>query len=86
MVEVTTKEQRNLDELSSGISGLNLPDVDSGILENIDSDYDYELVVNDFAYKEKGVPRVTEQDRELLKLISSDLWHFVKDPALSMKM
>ena len=73
VVEVTTKEQRNLDGLSSGVSGLDLADVDSDILDNFDSDYDYELVVNDFGGRKKGLPRVTEEDRELLKLISSDL-------------
>ena len=29
--------------------------------------------------KIKGVPKMTEEDQELLKLISSDLWDFVRD-------
>jgi len=28
------------------------------------------------------MPRITEADKELLKLISSDLWDFVKDDTL----
>jgi hypothetical protein len=41
MVEVTTRERDDLNNLSSGVSGLNLEDVDSDLLDNFDSDYEY---------------------------------------------
>lgn len=47
VVEVTKKEEHDLEGISSGISGLHLEDVESDILDNFDSDYDYELRVND---------------------------------------
>ena len=32
------------------------------------------------------MPKISEADKELLKLINSDLWYFVKDDKLSMKL
>ena len=43
---MTRNEQRKFEDLSSGVSGLNLADVDSDVLDDYDSNYDYELVVN----------------------------------------
>lgn len=34
----------------------------------------------------KGLPKLTEEDQELLKLISSDLWDFVKDDRVGAKI
>ena len=36
--------------------------------------------------KFKGIPKLTEEDQELLKLISSDLWNFVKDDRVGVKI
>lgn len=36
--------------------------------------------------KFKGIPKITEEDKELLKLISSDLWCFVKDDRVEVKL
>ena len=36
--------------------------------------------------KFKGVPKMTEEDQELLRLISSDLWDFVKDDRVGDKI
>lgn len=38
------------------------------------------------AGKMKGLPVMTEEDKELLKLISSDLWCFVKDDRVGEKI
>ena len=32
------------------------------------------------------MPKISEADKELLKLINSDLWYFVKDDKLSKKL
>ena len=34
----------------------------------------------------KGVPKLTEEDQNLLKLISSDLWDFVTDDRIGTKI
>lgn len=41
IVEITAKEKNKLNDFSSGISELGLEDVDSSILDNYDSSYDY---------------------------------------------
>ncbi len=64
--------------MSSGISRLDLEDIDSDILDNFDSDLQYEFVINQLGERVK-MPKLTEADRELLKLMTSDLWGFVKD-------
>lgn len=48
--------------MSSGISKLNLDEIDSDILDNFDSSYDYEIVVDEWG-KEMKVPRITEADK-----------------------
>ncbi len=59
---------------------MNLEDVDSDLLDNFDSDYEYSVRVNDLkGSRYKALPKLTEEDRELLKLLSSDLWDFVRD-------
>ena len=83
IVEITTNEEQKLHDISSGISALGLEDIGSDILDNYDSSYDYELRVDEVDRKKfKGIPKITEEDKELLKLISSDLWCFVKDDRL----
>jgi hypothetical protein len=37
-----------LDNISSGLSNLNLEEIDSDILDNFDSDYEYSLRINEF--------------------------------------
>ncbi len=87
MVQVTTREKDDLNNLSSGVSGLNLEDVDSDLLDNFDSDYEYEVRINDLkGSRFKALPKLTEEDRELLKLLSSDLWQFVKDDRIEKKI
>ena len=34
----------------------------------------------------KGMPKLTEEDQNLLKLISSDLWDFVTDDRVGNKI
>lgn len=41
--------------------------------------------MNDHGEKVK-MPKITEADRELLKLITSDLWNFVKDDEMERKI
>lgn len=71
--------------MTSGISKLGLEEVDSDILDNYNSDYDYELVINEWG-EEIKMPKITEADKELLKLITSDLWNFVKEDRIGEKI
>ena len=71
--------------MSSGISRLGLEEVGSDILDNFDSSYEYEIVVNEFGERVK-MPKMTEADRQLLKLITSDLWGFVTDDKMEKKI
>lgn len=71
--------------MSSGISKLGLEDVGSDILDNFDSSYEYEFMVNEFGERVK-MPKITEADKELLKLITSDLWDFVTDDKMEKKI
>ena len=48
--------------MSSGISRLGLEDVGSDLLDNFDSSYEYEFVVNEFGERVK-MPKMTEADR-----------------------
>lgn len=80
------KDEKKLNDLSSGISSLNLEDIDSDILDNFDSSYDYEVLINAIDGKDKRIPKISEGDKELLKLISSDLWCFVKDDEVGKKI
>ena len=66
-------EESQYENMSSGISILGLQDIDSDVLDNFDSSYDYELVINEFG-EEVRMPRLTDGDKELLKLMTSDLW------------
>lgn len=66
---------------------MGLEEVGSSILDNYDSSYDYELRVDEIdRRKVKGVPKISEEDKELLKLISSDLWCFVTDDRIEAKI
>lgn len=64
--------------MSSGISKLGLEDVSSDLLDNFDSSLEYEFVINENGERVK-VPKLSEADRELLKLMTSDLWNFITD-------
>jgi hypothetical protein len=87
IVEVTPGEEQRLRDISSGISQLGLEDIDSDILDNFDSSYEYELRVDQLDRKKfKGIPKMTEDDQELLNLISSDLWDFVTDDRVGVKI
>ena len=66
------------EHMSSGISKLNLGDIDSDILDNFDSSYEFEIVVTEDGRKVK-IPKVTQADKELLKLINSDIFNFIDD-------
>lgn len=84
---MTAKDQQRLGDLSSGVSGLGLEDPDSEILDNFDSSYEYELHVNEIDSKKyPKIPRLSEEDKELLKLLNSDLWDFVKDDRIGNKL
>lgn len=64
-----------------------MEEVDSDVLDNYDSSYEYEIRVGDLDLRKfKGVPKISEEDRELLKLISSDLWCFVTDDRVEAKI
>lgn len=66
---------------------MGLEEVGSSILDNYDSSYDYELRVDEIDRRKfKGVPKISEEDKELLKLISSDLWCFVTDDRIEAKI
>jgi hypothetical protein len=71
--------------MSSGVSRLGLEDIDSNALDNFDSSLEYEFVVNDNGERVK-MPKLTEADRELLKLMTSDLWNFVADDKLERNL
>lgn len=86
IVEITSKEEEKLRDFSSGISQLHLEDIDSDILDNFDSSYDYSILINQIEGRNKAMPKITEADKELLKLISSDLWYFVRDDNISKKI
>ncbi len=75
---MTRKEKLRYDDLSSGIDDLNLADVDSEILDNFDTSYEYSIHLDQFGQRTK-MPKVSEADRELLKMINSDLWYFIQD-------
>lgn len=64
--------------MTSGISSLNLEDVESSILDNFDSSFEFEIVVMEDGRKVK-MPKITKADQELLKIMSSDLWYFVEN-------
>lgn len=47
--------------MSSGVSKLHLDDIDSDILDNFDSSFEYEMRVNELDRKKfKGLPFMTE--------------------------
>jgi hypothetical protein len=71
--------------MSSGISRLGLEDINSDILDNFDSSLEYEFVINANGEKVR-MPKLTEADRELLKLMTSDLWNFVTDDKMEMNL
>ncbi len=71
--------------MSSGISKLHLEDVDSDVLDNFDSSLEFQFVVNERGDKVK-MPKLTEADRQLLKLMTSDLWNFVTDDKIGKKI
>jgi hypothetical protein len=79
------KEHQDYEAFSSGIDSLNLGDVDSEILDNFNTSYEYSIHV-DMNGKEGKIPKISEADKELLKLINSDLWYFVKDDQLAKKI
>lgn len=78
-------EESQYENMSSGISKLGLQDIDSDVLDNFDSSYDYELVINEFG-EEVRMPRLTDGDKELLKLMTSDLWGFITDEKMDKKI
>ena len=47
-----------------GLQNLTSQDIDSDILDNFDSDYEYELKINNFNDKKfKKLPKMTEEDQ-----------------------
>jgi hypothetical protein len=48
------------------------------MLDNFDSSLEYEFIINKDGETVK-MPKLSEADRELLKLMTSDLWNFVED-------
>ncbi len=54
------------------------------MLDNFDTDYDYSIVVDENGRRK--VPKVSNADKELLKLINSDLWCFIKNDEIDKKL
>ena len=84
LVEINKRQQSEMNDMSSGISKLGLNEIDSDILDNFDSSYEYQLIVNEDGRKVR-MPKTTQADRELLKLMNSDLWYFVEDQGREME-
>ncbi len=55
---MTRKEKLHYDGLSSGIDDLNLADVDSEILDNFDTSYEYSIHLDEFGQRTK-MPKVS---------------------------
>lgn len=64
---------------------MNLADVDSQILDNFDTSYEYSIHIDENG-KHTKVPKISQADKELLKMINSDLWYFIKDDELTKKI
>ena len=55
---MTRKEKQNYDDLTSGIDDLNLADIDSEILDNFDTSYEYSIQLDENG-KNTKVPKVS---------------------------
>ena len=84
-IEMNQKEASVYENMSSGISRLGLEEVDSDALEGFDSSYEYEIVINEHGERVR-MPKISQADRELLALITSDLWEFVTDDRMEKKI
>lgn len=72
------EEQRErLEKIDTSIEDLGLKSIGSNTIKNFDSDFQFEIHAKN--KKKAGLPVITEYDRELMKLITSDLWDFLEE-------
>lgn len=62
VVEMNRREKEDYDALSSNIDDLNLQDVDSEILDNFDTSYEYSIHIGEDGERVK-MPKVSEADK-----------------------
>lgn len=84
LIEIDKEQKNRLENMSSGMSNMGLESIDGRILNNYDSDFEYSL--HEIDRRRKGVPVPTEADKELMKLINSDLWDFIREDRVASKL